>query len=197
MALREMLKYPPSVLERVVVVDDQHHLRDVFEKHMGQNAHRGDPRVSWVDATPLQGVQRQDPLQFDLVLIDMKGRPGSGPAEGDPELYREARVRMTSHAVLVKAGAAQEVLLKGLFSDTMVVTFEQEATHSIERAVLAADFELGPPTKDLIADGANDADGLERHKVHTWYYKAANHKTHLPWWSGGLVTGTPVKSMQP
>lgn len=171
MALREVLKYPE--VERVVVVDDDEHVRAIAEQHLGANAHRSNPRVSWLMLSPLEGVKRQDAASFDLILIDYKDRPGKSAVLAQPELYREARLRLKHHGVLVVANVLQRPLLKSLFMSTVIVTFQSDTTEQIERAILGADFDLH---KHRVNEHA-----LTRHGVQTRYYKPAQHHAHIPW----------------
>lgn len=165
MALREALKYPQ--VERVVVADDDDHLADVCEAHMSAAGLRDDERVTWVRAAPLPAVRSQPLLSFDLIVIDLKDRPGSyAQAAGDAGLYKEARMRLAHHGVLAVAGAAggdaaRDRALRDVFSHTRTVTFWSDATGRQERALLCADFVLGTPA--VVAP-----------KVHTRYFGKAS-----------------------
>ncbi len=179
MALREVLKY--QTVERVVVVDDDEQLRSVCETHMDVDAHRGDARVTWVFNDSLRaGVERQKALGFDLIVVDLKARPGATATLSDADLFQEARLRLAHDGVLVVAGSTAWPALQTMFADTIVVTFQSDATEQIERAVLGADFDLHAPTRKVTEHA------LDRHRVHTRYYKPAQHLSHIPWTSAAV-----------
>lgn len=179
MLLREVLKYQ-GTLERVVIVDDDERIRTACEDHMFVQSHRGDSRVSWVIdsergmANALRAGVRP-PSAFDLVIVDLKRRPGIEAMA--PDLYREARLRLASDGVLVACGVgAHQAVLSGIFLTTR--TFRTDAENldgggaDATNAYVCAIFDLG---KRKVDENAR-----HRHAVATHHFRSPTAHLLLP-----------------
>lgn len=174
-ALREILKYPS--VQRVVVVDEDEHLRAVCERHLYADARRGDGRVTWVKLSLRDAVERQAPASFDMVLID--ANPGrlltrqaiadrsADPPYSMPELIRDLRVRMAHHGILAIGSGASKALCDGVFSYTRAVPYTSDARESQDSVVLCSDI------VNLRGTGSTKKDhaAMEMGNVQTQFYK--------------------------
>lgn len=162
MALREVVKY--EQLERVIIIDDDERLKSLCEEHLGANAHRGDPRVTWIHLPIMDAIKKQPANTFDLIVVDVKDRPNTRNITISPSTMTELRIRLKQGGVLVVANSSSKPLLEDIFSYTHTLLFPSHATNNIEKVILCSD------TIDMAKKKITGA-FLDVNKIFTKFYR--------------------------